>query len=104
MNEDELAALIYGLTGDVDASVVLEELRLLERWQRLHPEGDMAMVDGLLGGAAKAKAAKVFSEWGKGQLRSGKGKGGKPGPKVTSRKQAVAIALSEGREAGKDKS
>ncbi len=38
-----------------------------------------------------AKVAKVMREYGKGQLHSGS----KKGPKVRSRKQAVAIALSE---------
>jgi len=39
----------------------------------------------------KAKVAKVMREYGKGDLHSGS----KKGPKVKSRKQAVAIALSE---------
>lgn len=39
----------------------------------------------------KAKVAKVMREYGKGQLHSG----AKKGPVVKSRKQAVAIALSE---------
>ena len=48
-------------------------------------------------GTGKRKISKVLSEYKKGKLRSGSGKG----PKVTSRKQAVAIALSEGRKAAK---
>jgi hypothetical protein len=44
--------------------------------------------------AGKAKVAKVMREKKKGTLKSGSGK------KVTSRKQAVAIALSEARKAG----
>lgn len=45
----------------------------------------------------KDKIEKVMHEFKEGTLKSGKdGKGGK----VTNRKQAVAIALSEGREAG----
>ena len=47
------------------------------------------------GGKAKAKVATVMHEWGKGDLHSGSAKG----PKVTDQKQAVAIALSEGRKA-----
>ena len=39
----------------------------------------------------KAKVAKVMREYGKGKLHSG----AKKGPVVKSRKQAVAIALSE---------
>lgn len=39
----------------------------------------------------KAKVAKVMREYKKRKLRSGS----KSGPKVTSRKQAIAIALSE---------
>jgi hypothetical protein len=42
----------------------------------------------------KRKVHKVMKEHKEGKLRSGSGK------KVTSRKQAVAIALSEAREAG----
>lgn len=38
-----------------------------------------------------SKVDKVMSEWKHGKLHSGS----KKGPKVTSRKQAVAIALSE---------
>ena len=48
--------------------------------------------------AGKAKVAKVMSEWGKGELHTGKRGPGK-GPVVKSQKQAVAIALSEGRKA-----
>lgn len=42
----------------------------------------------------KAKVEKVMHEYGAGKLKSGK-KGPGKGPKVTSQKQAVAIALSE---------
>lgn len=50
------------------------------------------------GGAVKgaAKVAKVMGEFKKGELHSGS----KTGPKVTSPKQATAIALSEARNAG----
>lgn len=41
------------------------------------------------------KVAKVMKEYKEGTLHSGKGKGGKKGKVVKSRKQAVAIALSE---------
>lgn len=44
-----------------------------------------------------AKVKKVMHEWGTGKLHSGS----KHGPKVTSQKQAVAIALSEQRKANK---
>jgi hypothetical protein len=40
---------------------------------------------------AQKKTAKVMDEYGKGELHSGS----KKGPVVTSRKQAIAIALSE---------
>ena len=40
---------------------------------------------------AQKKTAKVMREYGKGELHSGS----KKGPLVTSRKQAIAIALSE---------
>ena len=43
----------------------------------------------------KRKVATVMGEYGKGQLRSGS----KKGPKVKSRKQAVAIAMSESGQA-----
>ena len=45
----------------------------------------------------KTKTAKVMHEFKAGTLRSGSTKG----PKVTNRKQAIAIALSEGRKASK---
>lgn len=40
---------------------------------------------------AEAKISKVMREYGAGKLHSGS----KKGPKVTSRRQAIAIALSE---------
>jgi len=40
---------------------------------------------------AQKKVAKVMREYGKGELHSGS----KKGPMVTSRKQAIAIAMSE---------
>lgn len=46
------------------------------------------------GSKAKRKVHKVMKEHKQGKLKSGSGK------KVTSRKQAVAIALSEARRAG----
>lgn len=45
----------------------------------------------------EAKIEKTFKEFGKGQLHSGS----KTGPRVTSHKQAIAIALSQGRKAAK---
>lgn len=47
----------------------------------------------------KKKIRKVMREYEKGDLRSGK-KGPGKGPKVKSRDQAVAIALSEARKKG----
>jgi len=47
----------------------------------------------------KRKVRTVMSEYKKGELHSGS----KKGPKVTSRKQAVAIAMSEGRKAARKK-
>lgn len=44
----------------------------------------------------KKKVEKVMHEFGEGTLHSGS----KKGPKVTSQKQAVAIALSEARKSG----
>jgi hypothetical protein len=46
-----------------------------------------------LTGRRKRKVSKVMKEYKKGKLRSGS----KKGPKVKSRKQAIAIALSEAR-------
>lgn len=52
------------------------------------------------GGSVKnKKVSKVMKEYKEGKLRSGS----KKGPKVKSRKQAVAIALSEARKAKKKK-
>ena len=45
---------------------------------------------------AGAKVEKVMHEFKEGTLKGGKGKH----PKVTSRKQAIAIGLSEARKAG----
>ena len=45
----------------------------------------------------KRKVRTVMSEYKKGKLRSGS----KKGPKVTNPKQAVAIAMSEGRKAAR---
>lgn len=45
------------------------------------------------GPKAKRKIAKTMGEYGRGTLHSGS----KQGPKVTNRKQAVAIALSQAR-------
>lgn len=50
--------------------------------------------------AKPAKVEKVMGEYKKGELHSGKPGPGK-GPVVKSKKQAVAIALSEGRKATK---
>jgi hypothetical protein len=47
-----------------------------------------------LGPKGKAKVASVMHEWGAGELHSGS----KRGPKVSSQKQAVAIALSQARK------
>lgn len=46
---------------------------------------------------AKKKIEKVMHEWKEGELHSGS----KEGPKVSSQKQAVAIALSEARKGKK---
>lgn len=50
--------------------------------------------------AAQKKVASVMREYRVGQLHTGKPGPGK-GPKVKSRKQAVAIALSEAAKVGK---
>lgn len=44
----------------------------------------------------KGKVEKVMGEYKRGELHSGS----KKGPRVTSRKQAIAIGLSEARKAG----
>ena len=44
----------------------------------------------------RGKVQKVMEEYKEGKLHSGS----KKGPKVSSRKQAIAIALSEARKAG----
>ena len=51
---------------------------------------------------AKSKVAKVMGEYKRGTLNSGKPGAGK-GPRVKSRKQAIAIALSEAGVAKKSK-
>lgn len=47
------------------------------------------------GAKAQQKVEKVMHEWKEGKLKSGRS-----GKKVTNRKQAIAIGLSEAREAG----
>lgn len=47
--------------------------------------------------AVSKKVGKVMHEWKAGKLKGGKGKH----PKVKSRKQAIAIGLSEARKEGK---
>jgi hypothetical protein len=49
--------------------------------------------------AKKAKVSKVMHEFKEGALKSGS----KKGPKVKSRKQAIAIALAESRKVGTKK-
>ena len=49
--------------------------------------------------AGKGKIAKVMGEFKAGTLHSGSAKG----PRVTSRKQAIAIAMSEQRKASRKK-
>jgi hypothetical protein len=64
--------------------------------------GTPGYVKRFLGGVQYAKGGgkteKVMREFKHGALHSGS----KKGPKVTSRKQAVAIALSEARKAGEN--
>jgi hypothetical protein len=50
-----------------------------------------------LGPKGQAKIATTMHEWGKDKLHSGS----KKGPVVTSQKQAVAIALSQARQASR---
>lgn len=59
----------------------------------------LAMKKGGMTKAAAAKIPKVMSEYKAGELHSGS----KSGPVVKSRKQAVAIAMSEARQAAKKK-
>ena len=50
-----------------------------------------------IGKKGKAKISRTFKEFGKGKLHSGS----KTGPVVKSHRQAIAIALSQGRKASR---
>lgn len=65
------------------------------------PKSDVTYVRGYARGGkvAQAKVSKVMHEFGEGKLHSGS----KSGPVVQSRKQAVAIGMSEGRKAAAGK-
>lgn len=67
-----------------------KEEKLSEKEERLHKAAEKAERK------PKSKVAKVMEEFSEGKLHSGS----KKGPKVTSRKQAIAIGLSEARKAG----
>ena len=72
-------------------------------YQRLLPRGeegkDMAKSTAGIGPKGQAKAARVFKEYGKGELHSGS----KSGPTVTSHDQAIAIALAQARKVSRTK-
>ena len=80
-----------------------------KKFPDLDKSGDITMKDVLIGrGVIKAKkggsvkkkkVSKVMKEFKEGKLKSGS----KKGPKVKTRKQAIAIALSEARKAKKKK-
>ena len=61
------------------------------------PGSTMMKKGGVVSKKGAYKVAKVMGEFQKGKLHSGS----KTGPKVSTKKQAVAIALSEARRAGK---
>lgn len=61
-------------------------------------EANVAKSTAGIGPKGQAKASRVFKEYGKGQLHSGKG-----GPVVTNPKQATAIALSQARDVSRGK-
>ena len=61
------------------------------------PGSTMMKKGGVVSKKGAYKVAKVMGEFQKGKLHSGS----KTGPKVSTKKQAVAIALSEARKAGK---
>lgn len=52
-----------------------------------------------IGPKGQRKIQTVMHEWGQGQLHSGS----KAGPKVTAQRQAIAIALNQGRQVSRAK-
>lgn len=62
-----------------------------------HAKGSVNMAKGGMTSKQTAKVGKVMGEFKAGELHSGS----KSGPVVKSRKQAIAIGLSEARKAGK---
>jgi hypothetical protein len=69
----------------------------VHKGERVIPAGAAGVMGGKAypkGKRAKRKVKKTMDEWKAGGLRSGS----KNGPKVTSQKQAVAIALSQARK------
>ena len=69
---------------------------IYQKYRPWFEKAERAAMSGSGGGSGRAKMQKTMGEFKAGNLRSGS----KKGPKVTSRKQAVAIAM---KQAGKSK-
>lgn len=90
----------FGITGNKNPGIARKSVPVAPKQPMIAPYAKGGYAEGgKIPKAGAYKIPKVMSEFKSGELHSGS----KTGPVVKSRKQAVAIALSEARAAGKKK-